>query len=126
RERRRQVAPDRLVLHGATETWFGTCDKLGGLQRPATHADLRSSDHHRQPLTYAFPQGFDGRLASLGIGQIRTTRSGITAAIIREKGVNGDRELAYALFLAGFDVRDVHMTDLVSGREDLSDVKLIA
>src|SRR5690606_7153714 len=51
---------------------------------------------------------------------------GITAAIVREKGVNGDRELAYALFLAGFDVRDVHMTDLVSGRYDLSDVKLIA
>ena len=47
------------------------------------------------------------------------------AAIIREKGVNGDREMAYTLYLAGFDVKDIHMTDLVSGREDLSDVNMI-
>jgi phosphoribosylformylglycinamidine synthase len=33
--------------------------------------------------------------------------------------------MAYSLYLAGFDVKDVHMTDLVSGREDLSDVNLI-
>ncbi|MDD4379468.1 MAG: phosphoribosylformylglycinamidine synthase subunit PurQ, partial [Dysgonamonadaceae bacterium] len=49
---------------------------------------------------------------------------GITAAIIREKGTNGEREMAYALHLAGFDVKDVHMTDLVSGRETLEDVQL--
>ena len=47
------------------------------------------------------------------------------AAIIREKGVNGDREMAYALYLAGFDVKDVHMTDLITGREDLSDISFI-
>jgi phosphoribosylformylglycinamidine synthase len=39
--------------------------------------------------------------------------------------VNGDREMAYALYLAGFDVKDVHMTDLITGREDLSDVNMI-
>ena len=33
--------------------------------------------------------------------------------------------MAYALYLAGFDVKDVHMTDLVQGREDLSDVQMI-
>ena len=49
----------------------------------------------------------------------------LKAAIIREKGVNGDREMAYTLYLAGFDVKDIHMTDLVSGREDLSDVNMI-
>ena len=47
------------------------------------------------------------------------------AAIIREKGVNGDREMAYALYLAGFDVKDVHMTDLISGRETLEDISMI-
>ena len=55
----------------------------------------------------------------------RREPSGIKAAIIREKGVNGDREMAYALYLAGFDVKDVHTTDLTSGREDLSDVNMI-
>jgi phosphoribosylformylglycinamidine synthase len=51
--------------------------------------------------------------------------SGIKAAIIREKGVNGDREMAYMMYLAGFDVKDVHMTDLISGREKLDDINLI-
>ena len=55
----------------------------------------------------------------------RTTQSGIKAAIIREKGVNGDREMAYSMFLAGFDVKDIHMTDLISGRESLDDINFI-
>ena len=55
----------------------------------------------------------------------RRTPSGVKAAIIREKGCQCDREMAYALYTAGFDVKDVHMTDLVSGREDLSDVNMI-
>ena len=34
--------------------------------------------------------------------------------------------MAWALYLAGFDVKDVHMTDLISGRETLEDINLIA
>jgi len=33
--------------------------------------------------------------------------------------------MAYSLFHAGFEVKDIHMTDLISGREDLSDVNMI-
>jgi phosphoribosylformylglycinamidine synthase len=33
--------------------------------------------------------------------------------------------MANAMYLAGFDVKDVHMTDLISGKEDLSDVNFI-
>ena len=51
--------------------------------------------------------------------------TGIRGAIIREKGVNGDREMAYLMYLSGFDVRDVHMTDLISGRETLEDINMI-
>jgi phosphoribosylformylglycinamidine synthase len=68
---------------------------------------------------------FTGTLKSLGITDDRRKKSGIRAAIIREKGVNGDREMAYALYLAGFDVKDVHMTDLISGRETLSEINMI-
>ncbi len=68
---------------------------------------------------------FDGRLKSLGITPERRKKSGTRAAIIREKGVNGDREMAYALYLAGFDVKDVHMTDLIAGRETLEDISMI-
>jgi len=68
---------------------------------------------------------FAGTFRSLGISPDRRKKSGIRAAIIREKGVNGDREMAYALYLAGFDVKDVHMTDLISGREDLTHISMI-
>ena len=61
---------------------------------------------------------FPGTFKSLGISPDRRKKTGIRAAIIREKGVNGDREMAYALYLAGFDVKDVHMTDLISGQGD--------
>ena len=33
--------------------------------------------------------------------------------------------MANAMFLAGFDVKDVHMTDLISGRETLEDIQFI-
>jgi phosphoribosylformylglycinamidine synthase len=68
---------------------------------------------------------FQGTFKSLGISPARRKKTGISAAIIREKGVNGDREMAYALYLAGFDVKDVHMTDLISGRETLDDISMI-
>ena len=68
---------------------------------------------------------FEGSFKALGISPDRRKKSGIRAAIIREKGVNGDREMAYALYLAGFDVKDVHMTDLISGRETLEDISMI-
>jgi phosphoribosylformylglycinamidine synthase len=67
---------------------------------------------------------FQGTYKSLGISPERRKRSGIRAAIVREKGVNGDREMAYALYLAGFDVKDVHMTDLISGRETLDEISM--
>jgi phosphoribosylformylglycinamidine synthase len=37
-------------------------------------------------------------------------------AVIREEGSNGDREMASAFFLAGFEPWDVMMTDLLEGR----------
>jgi phosphoribosylformylglycinamidine synthase len=48
------------------------------------------------------------------------------AAIIREKGTNSEREMAYSFYMAGFDVKDVTMTDLITGRETLEEVNLVA
>lgn len=78
--------------------------------------------HHELKLNIG---GFPGTMNTLGITPDRRRKSGIRAAIIREKGVNGDREMAYALYLAGFDVKDVHMTDLISGAETLEDLSMI-
>ncbi len=44
-------------------------------------------------------------------------------AILREQGVNGQIEMAAAFTRAGFDAVDIHMTDLIEGRADLSDVR---
>lgn len=125
-ERILKVDTYRFSIDTLRATWFSTSHKLDRLQRPAAHADRRFANFGRQPLEYTFPTAFDGTFSTLGIDPHRRDKSGIMAAIIREKGVNADRELAYCLYLAGFDVKDVHMTDLVSGREDLSDVNLIA
>ncbi|HTL37600.1 MAG TPA: phosphoribosylformylglycinamidine synthase, partial [Kofleriaceae bacterium] len=44
-------------------------------------------------------------------------------AILREQGVNGQIEMAAAFTRAGFDAIDVHMTDLIEGRQDLADCR---
>lgn len=125
-ERVVKLGSNKFAVDDLRATWFSTSHKFDRLQRPLDHADLRAANLSRQPLRFDFPMSFDGKLTTLGVDTNRRTQTGIRAAIIREKGVNGDRELAYGLYLAGFDVRDVHMTDLVSGREDLRDVNLIA
>ena len=114
-----------LDIDSLRDTWFKTSYLLDSKQRPQIYAEQRYRNYKSQKLQYTFPVSFTGKYSSSGIDPRRRNKSGIRAAIIREKGANGDREMAYTLYLAGFDVKDVHMTDLVSGREDLSDVNLI-
>ena len=114
-----------LDIDALRDTWFRTSYLLDSKQRPQLHAEERFRNYKDQKLEYIFPASFDGKYKTYGIDPQRRKASGLRAAIIREKGVNGDREMAYSLYLAGFDVKDVHMTDLVSGREDLSDISLI-
>ena len=86
---------------------------------------LNSLNNYKQNvLTFNFGD-FAGNFSSFGIYPRRRTQTGIKAAIIREKGVNGDREMAWSLYLAGFDVKDVHMTDLITSSETLEDISLI-
>jgi len=107
------------------DVWYKTSYLLDSKQRDAAHAEQRYTHYKHQVLQYTFQPKFDGTFKTYGIDPARRKASGLKAAIMREKGVNGDREMAYSLYLAGFDVKDIHMTDLVSGREDLSDVNLI-
>ncbi len=114
-----------LNIDSLRDNWFHTSYLLDKIQRPRGHAEKRKENYSKQILEYKFQSRFDGKFSTYGIDPKRRTPSGLKAAIIREKGVNGDREMAYALYLSGFDVKDVHMTDLVSGREDLSGVNMI-
>ena len=107
------------------DVWFESSYLLDRKQSGEEAAKARFLNYKEQPIRLHFNSSFTGKLSDLKISAYRRGRSGIKAAIIREKGVNGDREMAYALFLAGFDVKDVHMTDLISGRETLEDVNMI-
>jgi phosphoribosylformylglycinamidine synthase len=102
------------------DIWFGTSYLLDDKQTANGLATARFNNYKEQPLQFDFPTNFDGKLPELDASKPRPK-----AAIIREKGSNSEREMANAMYLAGFDVKDVHMTDLISGRENLEDVQFI-
>ncbi len=100
------------------DIWYKTSYLFDTHQSGAKQAKARYENYKNQALAYTFPNQFTGKLP-----QFEGARP--KAAIIREKGSNSEREMAHAMFLAGFDVKDIHMTDLVSGRENLEDVQFI-
>lgn len=100
------------------DIWYKTSYFLDIKQSGHQKATERYSNYKFQPLTYVFPSQFSGKKPDLPQNRIK-------AAIIREKGSNSEREMANAMYLAGFEVRDVHMTDLISGRETLEDIRFI-
>jgi len=107
------------------EVWYSSSYLLDRKQSMNGCAKARFENYKMQPIEFAFNKEFKGKLSQYGISPDRRTPSGIKAAIIREKGTNGEREMAYSLYLAGFDVKDVTMTDLISGRETLEDINMI-
>ena len=104
------------------DVWYHSSYLLDRLQSGEECAATRYEQYKMQPLRFRIPDTFVGSTASLGLSAARTERSGVRAAILRDKGTNGEREMAYALYLAGFDVKDVHLTDLATGRETLDDI----
>lgn len=114
-----------LEVAAMRDIWFRSSYLLDKKQTGEKLAFERFQNYKHQTLSYRFGNGFSGKLSNWSLDPFRKTKSSVKAAIIREKGVNGDREMAYSLWLAGFDVKDVHMTDLISGRENLADVQMI-
>ncbi|WP_209330258.1 phosphoribosylformylglycinamidine synthase [Lunatimonas salinarum] len=114
-----------LSVSELRKTWFLSSYLLDRKQSGPSLAKERFDNFDQQQLRYSIDSTWFGSYENLGIGPDRRQESGQKAAIIREKGVNGDREMAYALWLAGFDVKDIHMTDLIAGRETLEDVNMI-
>ncbi|MEO0469379.1 MAG: phosphoribosylformylglycinamidine synthase [Bacteroidota bacterium] len=98
--------------------WYETSWLLDRKQTTPERADERYQDYMNQRLRYEFPSDFSGKKPTRPVRRPK-------AAVIREKGSNSERELANALYLAGFDVKDVHMTDLISGRETLEDIRFL-
>ena len=119
-----------LSVSEMRDTWYKTSYLLDQQQTSGDLPLARYENYKNQPLQYKFPEHFTGKLPV--ISSVVTERSRSEgekskpkAAIIREKGSNSEREMANAMYLAGFDVKDVHMTDLISGRETLEDIQFI-
>ncbi|KAF2340954.1 phosphoribosylformylglycinamidine synthase [Flavobacterium tistrianum] len=102
------------------DVWFETSYLLDQKQSKNGRAQARFENYKNQVLNYTFPAHFTGKKPEIDNSKPRPK-----AAIIREKGSNSEREMANAMYLAGFDVKDVHMTDLISGRETLEDIQFI-
>ncbi|MCM1027989.1 MAG: phosphoribosylformylglycinamidine synthase [Pseudoflavonifractor sp.] len=112
-------------VNALRDTWYYPSYLMDTLQCGSDLAAERMANYKKQPLRYRIADTFIGSFSSRHITPSSRKPSGIRAAIIREKGVNGDREMAFSLYLAGFDVKDVHMSDLMSGRETLEDVNML-
>jgi len=137
----------QLDIDSLRDVWFRTSYLLDLKQSFNGKAKERYENLGKQPLKWQMPKGFTGKLSQYGLNPDRwkvengklkiendadkSLQSSIfnlqspKAAIIREKGTNGEREMAYMLYLAGFDVKDVMMTDLITGRETLDEVNFI-
>ena len=115
------------------DVWYKTSYLLDRKQSFNGKAKERFENYKQQPIEMKFNKDFTGTLAQYGLNPDRWKNSQLStlhsqlpkAAIIREKGTNGEREMAYCLYLAGFDVKDVMMTDLITGRETLEDINMI-
>ncbi|WP_432419511.1 phosphoribosylformylglycinamidine synthase [Flavobacterium aquiphilum] len=112
--------PCKLDITKYRDIWFKTSFLLDQKQSKNGTAQARFDNYKNQPLNYTFPSHFTGKKPEIDGSKARPK-----AAIIREKGSNSEREMANAMYLAGFDVKDVHMTDLISGRETLEDIQFI-
>ena len=108
-----------FVISKYRDIWYKTSYLLDINQSGKIKAKERFENYKNQPLNFKFPKKFNGLLSHVNNNKIK-------AAVIREKGSNSEREMAYAMSLVGFDVKDVHMTDLISGRETLEDINFIS
>ena len=106
-----------LIIDTFRDIWYETSYLLDRLQSGPQKAQERYDNYKSQQLFYHFPANFSGKTENV----VRKEK----AAIVREQGTNGDREMAYSLYLAGFDVKDVHISDLIEGRETLEEVSML-
>jgi phosphoribosylformylglycinamidine synthase len=112
-------------INALRDVWYKSSFLLDQKQSFHGKAAERYQNYKQQALQWNILPSFTGKLSQFGLNPDRREKSGLRAAIIREKGTNGEREMAYMLYLAGFDVKDVMMTDLITGRETLDDINFI-
>jgi phosphoribosylformylglycinamidine synthase len=98
--------------------WEETADMLETKQMNPSLAAEQAGSHERRGPRYRLtfqPMELPKKIIN--------NASRPAVAVIREEGSNGDREMASAFYMAGFEVWDVTMTDLLSGEADLKNFR---
>jgi phosphoribosylformylglycinamidine synthase len=114
---------ERTFLRGV---WSETTHAIQRLRDDAACADDEHASRHdaRDPgrsahLTFDLDDPPRARPPAAATSRPRV-------AILREQGVNGQIEMAAAFDRAGFDAIDVHMTDILAGKIELSSFRGLA
>ena len=107
-----------LQISNYRKKWMEISSKMETFQTKKEFAKVRAENVVKQPLKFKFPPKFSGIYP-------KKKKYTINAAVLREKGSNSEREMAYIMDMCGFKVRDVHMTDIIEGRENLHDINLL-
>ena len=107
-----------LQISKYRKKWMKISSKMEQFQTKGNFAKIRAENVVKQPLKFKFPNGFSGIYP-------KKKKYTINAAVLREKGSNSEREMAYVMDMCGFKVRDVHMTDIIEGRENLKDINFL-
>ena len=128
----------REPLSGLRVTWEETSYQIERLQANPECAEAEWLSHRLEPGTRPYRLSFDpddevvpdqshDPPAGSGIGRsTAVVGTKPRAAILREEGSNGDREMAAAFLAAGFEPWDVTMTDLLSRAVSLDGFQLTA
>ncbi len=123
---RRVFGMERALLHAA---WSETSQRIARLRDdPACvdEADALIAAPAGDPAPLSVALSFDPDATPSGRpGPAIATGARPRVAVLREQGVNSQREMAAAFDLAGFDAYDVHMTDLLEGRHRLEDFQVL-
>lgn len=114
------------ILHSATKLFSSPRSTLQQTWTSTSHAMQRlrdnpsCADSEYESIVYNTDPGLTYNLTFSPNETLLTSPTRPRVAILREQGINGHSEMAFAFHAAGFTPVDVHMTDLLSSRVSLS------
>lgn len=114
-----------LPYDSLLSSWLQPSNLLDALQTAPKMAEERKVSLGKSPLQFSIPSGFTPQTIRELLSERRARTSGLKAAIVREQGTNGDREMAFSLYLAGFEVEDITMSDIIERGRDFSDIQFL-
>ena len=107
------------------DVWYSSSYLLDRKQSMNGCAKKRFENYKMQPLDLVFRPEFKGKLRNTASTRTVVPRPVSVPPLSAKREPTANAKMAYSLYLAGFDVKDVTMTDLISGRETLEDVNMV-